>query len=410
MLYPLHDLQRSLFRPVSLWAQAGAEALRAFPLPGMAPLAAGYELLHRMTKDYPRPSFGIREVVAHGRTVSVVEEVVAELPFCRLLRFTRRTEDEVTAAKLGRDFKLLLCAPLSGHFATLLRDTARTLLQDFDVYVTDWKDAREVPLSEGTFHLDTYVAYLQGFMRQLGPSRLHVVAVCQPVVPALAAVSLLASAGERTPRSLVLMGGPVDGQQSPTEVNTLAAQRPLSWFEQNLVHTVPAGHPGAGRRVYPGFLQLTAFVAMNPLRHAEAYRDYFAHRATGKDGAAHERFYDEYNAVLDMDAAYYLETVDVVFQRFLLARGEWDVNGARVRPGDIRDTALLTVEGAEDDISGVGQTQAAHRLCSGLPPEKRAHHLAQGVGHYGIFSGHKWREDIQPRVRDFLKGHEVVEA
>jgi len=407
MLYPLHDLQRALFRPMSHWAQAGAEALKAWPLPGVAPLAAGYELLHRMTKDYPRPAFGIREVVAHGRTVSVVEEVVEELPFCRLVRFTRRTEDEVTAGKLGRDHKVLLCAPLSGHFATLLRDTVRSLLADFDVYVTDWKDAREVPLSDGTFHLDTYVAYLQGFIRCLGAERLHVVAVCQPVVPALGAVSLLASAGERTPRSLVLMGGPVDGRAAPTEVNTLALKRPLSWFEQNLVHVVPAGHPGAGRRVYPGFLQLTAFVAMNPLRHAESYRDYFVDRARGRDGGAHERFYDEYNAVLDMDAAYYLETVDGVFQRFLLARGEWDVAGTRVNPADIRHTALLTVEGAEDDISGPGQTQAAQGLCSGLPEGKKAHLLAEGVGHYGIFSGHKWREAIHPRVRDFLKAHEA---
>ena len=407
MLYPLHDFQRSLLRPVSIWAEAGAEVLRAWPLPGMAPWAAGWELLRRVTKDYPRPEFGIREVVAHGRPVSVVEEVVADLPFCRLVRFTRRTGDEVTAARLGRDFKLLLCAPLSGHFSTLLRETARALLADFDVYVTDWKDAREVPISGGAFHLDTYVAYLQGFVRQLGAARLHVVAVCQPVVPALGAVSLLASAGEPTPRALVLMGGPVDGRESPTEVNRLAASQPLAWFERNLVHAVPAGHPGAGRRVYPGFLQLMAFVAMNPLRHAEAYRGYLVDRAKGEDGAAHERFYDEYNAVLDLDAAYYLETVDAVFQRFLLARGGWDVAGARVRPGDIRDTALFTVEGAEDDISGPGQTRAAHRLCSGLPEGMKAHHRAEGVGHYGLFSGHKWRTAIHPRVRDFLKAREA---
>jgi poly(3-hydroxybutyrate) depolymerase len=406
MLYPLHDLQRAWFRPISEWAAAGAGVLRASPLPGVAPLAAGWELLHRITKEFPKPGFGVTEVMAHGRPVSVVEEVVADRPFCKLVRFVRRTEEPAVAEALSQDCKLLLCAPLSGHHATLLRDTVKALAQDFDVYVTDWQDAREVPLSEGAFHLDTYVQYLQGFMRQLGPRGLHVVAVCQPVVPALAAVSLLASAGEPAPRSLVLMGGPVDGRVAPTEVNQLAQSRPLSWFEQNLVHAVPAGHPGAGRRVYPGFLQLTAFVAMNPLRHAHAYRDYLVDRARGEDGAAHERFYDEYNAVLDMDAAFYLETVDVVFQRFLLPRGEWDVAGERVRPADIRDTGLLTVEGAEDDISAPGQTRAAHGLCAGLPEEKKAHLLVEGAGHYGIFSGQKWRERVHPRLRDFLKAQE----
>ena len=406
MLYPLHDLQRAWFRPVSEWAAAGAGALRASPLPGIAPLAAGWELLHRITRAFPKPAFGIHEATAHGRTVSVVEEVVEARPFCNLVRFVRRTEDSGLAATLAKDKKVLLCAPLSGHYATLLRDTVKSLAQDFDVYVTDWKDARDVPLSDGAFHLDTYVQYLQQFMRRLGPAGLHVVAVCQPVVPALGAVSLLASAGESTPLSLVLMGGPVDGRVAPTEVNTLATSRPLSWFEQNLVHEVPRGHAGAGRRVYPGFLQLTAFVAMNPLRHARAYRDYFVDRVRGEDGAAHERFYDEYNAVLDMDAPFYLETVDVVFQRFLLPRGEWDVAGQRVRPADILDTALLTVEGSEDDISAPGQTHAAHALCSGVSEARKAHHLAEGAGHYGIFSGHRFRESVYPQVRDFLKAQE----
>ena len=406
MLYPLHDLQRSLFRPVSEWAAAGAGVLRASPLPGVPALAAGWELLHRITRDYPKPGFGVHETTAHGRTVSVVEEVVADRPFCRLLRFVRRTEDPAVASALAADRKVLLCAPLSGHHATLLRDTVKALVHDFDVYVTDWKDARDVPLSEGDFHLDTYVQYLQDFMRQLGPRGLHVMAVCQPVVPALGAVSLLASAGEPTPLSLVLMGGPVDGRAAPTEVNTLATSKPLEWFERNLVHAVPAGHPGAGRKVYPGFLQLTAFVAMNPLRHANAYRDYFVDRVRGEDGAAHERFYDEYNSVLDMDAAFYLETVDVVFQRFLLPRGEWDVAGQRVRPADIRETALLTVEGSEDDISAPGQTHAAQGLCAAIPEGRRGHLLVEGAGHYGIFSGHRFRESVYPQVRDFLKAQE----
>jgi poly(3-hydroxybutyrate) depolymerase len=423
MLYQLHEMQRTWMRPVAGLAQVTATTLRRSaeagpallgkPLPGWgwlsgaAPAAAGWELVHRMTREFPRPSFGLASTTAHGCEVSVAEEVVLETPFCRLVRFARRTDDPATLARLDSDPKVLLCAPLSGHFATLLRDTVRSMLHDHDVYVTDWADAREVPLSAGTFGLADYVTHLERFIRHLGQAELHVVAVCQPAVPALAAVSRIASAGEPTPRTLVLMGGPIDGRRSPTQVNRLATERPLSWFEKNLVHRVPAGYPGAGRRVYPGFLQLTAFVSMNPRKHLRAYHGYWRARLAGDapKAEAHERFYDEYNAVLDMDAAYYLETVRTVFQEFSLARGTWEIDGALVRPGDVRDTAVLTIEGAEDDVTGPGQTHAALELLTGVPEARRHALTAPGCGHYGIFSGHRWRESIYPELRAFIRDH-----
>jgi poly(3-hydroxybutyrate) depolymerase len=415
MLYRLHDLSRSCLRPVAALSGATATALRATPPPlagliGAWPAAAGWELVHRLTKEFPKPSFDIASVVAHGHEVSIAEEVVLRTPFCRLVRFARRSADAATLEQLARDPKVLLCAPLSGHHATLLRDTVRSMAAEHDVYVTDWNDARDVPLAVGTFGLDDYVAHLSRFIAHLGGRDVHVVAVCQPAVPALAAVSLLASAGEPTPRSLVLMGGPVDGRRSPTQVNRLATERPLSWFAQNLVHTVPLGHAGAGRRVYPGFLQLTAFVSMNPLRHAQAHRGYWLDRLLGNDepAAAHARFYDEYNAVLDMDAAYYLDTVRTVFQEHALARGTWDVAGRRVRPADLRDTALLTIEGADDDITGRGQTHAALELATSLPASMKRAHTAPGCGHYGLFSGRRWRESIYPEVRDLIASRAEV--
>ncbi|MDQ3030911.1 MAG: polyhydroxyalkanoate depolymerase [Myxococcota bacterium] len=405
-------MHRSWMRPVAGIAQVTAHALRRSPpglawLSGAAPAAAGWELVHRITRDFPRPAFAIPSALAHGREVSVAEEVVLEAPFCRLVRFARRTDDPDTAARLASDPKVLLCAPLSGHFATLLRDTVRSMLHDHDVYVTDWVDARVVPLSAGTFGLDDYVAYVERFIRHLGQRELHVVAVCQPTVPALAAVARIASAGEPTPRTLVLMGGPIDCRRSPTQVNRFATERPISWFEQNLVHRVPAGYPGAGRRVYPGFLQLTAFVSMNPRRHLRAYQDYWLARLTGDDAKAaeHERFYDEYNAVLDMDAAYYLETVRTVFQELSLARGTWEIDGELVRLEDVRDTAVLTIEGAEDDVTGAGQTHAALELLRGVPDASKRAITAPGCGHYGIFSGRRWRESIYPELRSFLGDH-----
>jgi poly(3-hydroxybutyrate) depolymerase len=321
------------------------------------------------------------------------------------VRFRRESPDPARAAALSRDPRVLVCAPLSGHHATLLRDTVATLLQAHDVYVTDWIDAREVPVAAGPFPLADYVAYLRAFVHQLGARELHVVAVCQPTVPALAAVALDAAAGAATPRTLTLMGGPVDPSQSPTAVNRFATEHPLAWFERTLIHRVPSGFAGAGRRVYPGFLQLSAFVQMNPLRHAQAYRAYWLDQLRGDTEAiaAHESFYDDYNAVLDMDAAYYLDTVGTVFQDMALARGTWEIDGARVQPAAITDTALFTIEGEHDDISGLGQTAAAHALCSGISHHQ--HVVADGCGHYGIFSGQRWRTQVYPRIHAFVRGH-----
>lgn len=411
MVYHLHELQRMMVEPWSELAAGSSRALRhpSNPfrwLPNVRTLAASQALFHRLTKRYDKPAWDISEVNAHGSSVSVVEETVIHEPFYRLLHFVRRTQDVELAGQLARDPRILIVAPLSGHHATLLRDTVHTLLTHHDVYVTEWTDARDVPVTEGVFHLDDYVHALMHFIRHLGADSLHVLAVCQPTVPALAAVSLLAQAGEKTPRTLTLMGGPIDARKSPTEVNKLATEHPYEWFEKNMIHKVPRGYAGKGRRVYPGFFQLTAFVMMNPKNHFKAYWNYWIDSHKGEKGAAareaHERFYDEYNSVLDMDAEYYLETVRVVFQEFALARGTWDVRGVRVNPAAITDTAIFTVEGEKDDISGIGQTQAAHDLCSHVPPEKRQHLLVKGAGHYGIFSGRRWRENTYPMLRDFI--------
>jgi poly(3-hydroxybutyrate) depolymerase len=408
MLYSFHELQRSFLEPFADLAGAAAQMLSGHTLLPSQVVRANYALLHRMTKTYAKPAFGIATVTAHGREVSVVEETLATRPFCRLVRFARSSDDRATTAALASDPRVLVCAPLSGHHATLVRDTVATLLQDHDVYVTDWIDAREVPIEAGPFHLEDYVAWIQGFLRQLGAKDLHVLSVCQPTVPVLAAISLMAAAGEDTPRTLTLMGGPIDARQNPTVVNKLATDKPITWFESNMIHRVPGNHPGRGRAVYPGFIQLTAFVMMNPTRHAEAYRTYWFDQLRGAEGAAaaqvHERFYDEYNAVLDMDAAYYLDTVRTVFQDFALARGTWDIAGERVRPAAITTTALLTIEGAHDDISGLGQTEAAHALCSGIPASRKRHYV-ESCGHYGLFSGHRWRDSIYPELRSFIRTH-----
>ncbi|MEO8550868.1 MAG: polyhydroxyalkanoate depolymerase [Kofleriaceae bacterium] len=377
MLYQLHELTRMSFAAIS----SLTTSLRHAPIPVFR---APGELLHRITKPYPKPAFGIP---------GVTEEVVVERPFCRLLRFAAPQQPRV-----------LVVAPLSGHHATLVRDTVATLLADHEVYVTDWIDAREVAVERGTFSLDDYVTELRGFIRHLGEP-LHVVAVCQPTVPALAAVSLLAAAGEATPRSLVLMGGPVDARISPTVVDKLATDHPIEWFERQMIHRVPARYPGAGRLVYPGFLQLAAFVMMNPDKHARAYWQYWVDRLRGDDVAAqqHERFYDEYNAVLDLDARYYLDTVRIVFQEFALARGTWRVAGELVDPAAITATPVFTIEGELDDISGLGQTAAALALCRNAPAKRNL--VAAGCGHYGLFSGSRWREAIYPEVRAFIRSH-----
>jgi poly(3-hydroxybutyrate) depolymerase len=411
MLYQLYESQRALMAPFSEFASASAK-LYNHPLSPFAhtPLAqrvsAGYDLLHRLAKEYEKPAFGITTATVNGVEVAVQEQVPIVKPFCRLLRFKRFTDNPAALDEMKLQPTVLVVAPLSGHHSTLLRDTVKNLLHDHKVYITDWTDARMVPLDQGAFHLDDYIAYVQEFIRFIGPD-VNVISVCQPTVPVLAAISLMASRGEATPRTMTMMGGPIDARNSPTAVNNLAVNKPHSWFENNVIYRVPNNFPGAGRRVYPGFLQHTGFVAMNPDRHMTSHYDYFADLIRGDDDSAeaHRQFYDEYNAVLDMPAEYYLETIKTVFQDFSLVNGTWKVNGALVRPQDITTTALLTIEGELDDISGAGQTRAAHGLCSGIPKEHQFHYDAEGAGHYGIFSGRRWREKVYPHVRSFISSY-----
>jgi poly(3-hydroxybutyrate) depolymerase len=419
MLYQIYETQRSLMEPFADFAQAAAK-LCSNPLSpfGQNPFAqrvsAGYDLLYRLGKDYEKPVFGIQTVNVDGVDVAIHERVEIDKPFCELRRFKRFSDDPATLTRLKGQPAVLIVAPLSGHYATLLRDTVRTMLKDHKVYITDWKNARTVPLSDGQFHLDDYVNYVQEFIRHLQGiyGNCHVISVCQPTVPVLAAVSLMASRGETTPSSMTMMGGPIDARKSPTAVNNLAMNKSFEWFENNVIYRVPQGFPGEGRRVYPGFLQHTGFVAMNPDRHAKSHFDYFKDLLKGDDASAeaHRKFYDEYNAVLDMDADYYLETIKTVFQEFRLVNGTWDVVGVdgqleRVRPQDIKTTALFTVEGELDDISGSGQTEAAHGLCSGIPKANQKHLEAKGAGHYGIFSGRRWRDVVYPQVKAFILEH-----
>ncbi len=408
-LYQWHELGRAWMAPLAYMAEANARIFSApgswlSSLPGAERIAAGNELIHRIGKEYEKPAWEIHEVEVGGRTVPVVEQEILSRPFCRLLRFKRYTDDAEAIAQLKDDPAVLVVAPLSGHHATLLRDTVRTLLRDHKVYVTDWIDARMVPTEAGDFSLDDYVAYIEQFIRHIGAERLHVISVCQPTVPVLAAVSLMAARGEPTPRTLTMMGGPIDARRSPTEVNSLAMRNPLSWFEHNVIHTVPLPYPGHGRAVYPGFLQHAGFIAMNPSRHFMSHWDFYSNLVKGdlQDAQSHRRFYDEYNAVLDMPAQYYLDTIRVVFQEFLLPRGAWEVNGERVQPSAITKTGLLTIEGELDDISGLGQTAAAHDLCTGVAKPDRQHITVEGAGHYGIFSGRRWRDKVYPQVRDFI--------
>ncbi|MCD2511916.1 polyhydroxyalkanoate depolymerase [Comamonas endophytica] len=421
MLYQMYETQRSLVEPFADFALA-ASKLYSNPLspfsqtPLSQRISAGFELFYRLGKDYEKPQFGITTVDVEGVGVTIMERVEIDKPFCELRRFKRFTDEAATLQTMLAQPAVLVVAPLSGHYATLLRDTVRSMLSDHKVYITDWKDARMVPLDQGEFHLDDYINYVQDFIRHLQGQygNCHVVSVCQPTVPVLAAVSLMASRGETTPLTLTMMGGPIDARLSPTAVNNLATTRSRDWFENNVIHQVPSNYPGAGRRVYPGFLQHTGFVAMNPDRHATSHYDYFKNLLKGDDAGteAHRKFYDEYNAVLDMDAPYYLETIHTVFQDFSLVKGTWDVKSPegkpeRVRPQDIEHSALLTIEGELDDISGAGQTRAAHGLCTGIAPENRHHIEVEGAGHYGIFSGRRWREKVYPQVRDFILAHNV---
>ena len=412
MLYQLYESQRALLSPFAEFASA-ASKLYNHPLspfahtPGAQRVSAGLDLMHRLSKEYEKPEFGITSVKVDGVDLAVQQQVAIEKPFCRLLRFKRFTDDIDVLTRIKDQPIVLVVAPLSGHHSTLLRETVRELLKDHKVFITDWTDARMVPKEAGPFRLDDYVTYVQEFIRHIGPE-VNVMSVCQPTVPVLAAISLMASRGEVTPRTMTMMGGPIDARKSPTAVNNLATNKPYEWFENNVIYRVPTNFPGAGRSVYPGFLQHTGFVAMNPDRHMSSHYDYFSDLIRGDDDSVefHRGFYDEYNAVLDMPAEYYLDTIKVVFQDFALVSGTWKVNGELVKPQDIETTALLTIEGELDDISGAGQTRAAHGLCTGIPKDRQFHYDAIGAGHYGIFSGRRWREKVYPKVRDFIASYQ----
>ena len=406
MLYQLHELQRQWLNPLTSFAETAA-SLYSHPssplsyLPFSREISASYDLLNRVGKQYEKPQFGIAETQVKGKRVAVTEETVIQKPFCTFKHFRKD-------GKLAQP-TVLIVAPLSGHHSTLLRDTVRAMLPEHDVYLTDWTDARIVPVSSGAFHLDDYIAYVIEFIQLLGP-QVHVISVCQPTVPVLVAVSLMAAADDpKSPRTMTMMGGPIDSRRNPTQVNNLATTKPIEWFERNVIYRVPASQPGFMRLVYPGFLQHAGFVAMNPDRHFKSHLDYYDHlvQGTGTSVDEHRKFYDEYNAVLDMDADYYLETIRMVFQQHALPSGTW-ITGAslgsrQVEPAAIKKTALFTIEGELDDISGSGQTQAAHDLCTGIPKSKKQHYTAPQCGHYGIFAGRRWREMIQPKIAEFIR-------
>jgi poly(3-hydroxybutyrate) depolymerase len=400
MLYNLYETQHMMLGPWRIAAEA-ARGWFGHPFSPFAysPMArrimASSDLFLRVTQRYEKPAWNIE-----GAEI----EVALAKPFCKLVHFKQ-------AQAKAKAHRVLLVAPLSGHHATLLRDTVRSLLPEHEVWVTDWVDARMVPLSDGPFHLADYVDYVREFITLLtDPQRpdLNVISVCQPTVPVLCAVALMAQEKfPHPPKTMVMMGGPIDARKSPTAVNNLATRKPYSWFEQNVIQRVPDKYPGFMRRVYPGFLQHLGFVAMNPDRHLNAHWDFFNHLLNGDGDSAdrHRDFYDEYNAVLDLPAEYYLDTVKAVFQDFALPKGRMFIRDRLVRPQAIRDTALLTIEGELDDISGNGQTEAAHLLCLSIPRERREHYLAPGAGHYGIFAGRRWRDTIYPKVRDFIGKH-----
>ncbi len=413
MLYQLYEMNYAAAQPLHFFAKALQNALKSPFMPGGMSefarlLGATAEMVERSTRRFEKPTFGLEDTKIGSETVAVTEAIVFQKPFCDLVHFGRATD--------RNDPRVLIVAPLSGHHATLLRGTVEALLPHHDCYITDWNDARQVPLSEGGFGFDDYVDYVIDFLRFLGPDT-HIIAVCQPAVPVLAAVAMLAATDDPVqPRTMTLMGGPIDPRAAATAVTKLAESHPMSWFEQSVIHSVPFQYPGAGRRVYPGFIQLTGFMQMNLDRHMDAHVKLFEHliRGDGESAGATKRFYDEYLAVLDLPAEYYLQTVDRVFQRHLLPKGEMTVHGALIEPALIRKTALLTVEGELDDISAPGQTLAAHELCSGLRAEQKHAALQKGVGHFGIFNGRRWREEIMPVLRDWMrqhdKGHSAVPA
>jgi poly(3-hydroxybutyrate) depolymerase len=367
-------------------------------------ISASAEMFERMTRRYGKPTFGLNEIPLDGDVYPVIQDIVWTRPFCNVIRFVR--------PGFPNGFnqpKLLIVAPMSGHYATLLRGTVEAFLPHFDVYITDWSDARMVPLALGPFDLDDYIVYLREILAHLGPG-VHTIGVCQPSVPLLAAAALMEADGDHAaPASMTLMGGPVDTRRSPTEVNKLAEKRGVEWFRRHCLHTVPFPYPGFGREVYPGFLQLSGFMAMNIDRHVTAHLDMFKHLVAGDEDPAekHREFYDEYLAVMDLAAEYYMQTVETVFVRHALPKGEMTHRGKLVDLTAIRNGGLLTVEGEKDDISGVGQTYAANELCANIPDSRKQYYLAKGVGHYGVFNGSRFRREIAPRIREFIAGIEA---
>lgn len=405
MLYHLYEIQHAMLAPARLAADIGQQVLK-HPLnfwantPAGRTLGASLALFEQTTRRYGKPKFGFETVEIAGDSYPIEERIVLRKDFCQLKHFHR-------AGYAGKDPKLLIVAPLSGHYATLLRGTVAEMLPDHEVYITDWRDARNVPLWIGAFDFDDYVDYVVEFLNFLGPDT-HVMAVCQPAVPVAAATALMsADRHPCRPATLTLMGGPIDTRVNPTAVNHFATSRSLDWFERNVIVTVPPPHMGFMRRVYPGFLQLAGFMAMNLDRHMDAHWEMFQHLVEGDEESAEAKqaFYDEYRAVMDLPAEYYLETIQKVFLEFHLPRGLLDVRGRRVDLGAVTDVPVFTVEGERDDISGVGQTRAIHDLCVNLPAELKRHHEQKGVGHYGIFNGGKWRRFIAPLIKDHIRSH-----
>lgn len=397
MLYYAYQFHDDVLAPFRHAARAAGE-LRYWPFAEdvRRPVKAGLEMVSRFSLTHTRPDFGIASVLCGNRQVPVREEVALDLPFGKLVHFMKDFDTPQP--------RVLVVAPLSGHFSTLLTKTVETLLRDHDVYITDWANARDVPVSAGAFGVEDYISYVIRFLEAIGPGA-HVLAVCQPCVQALAATAIMSEdKNPATPRTMTLMAGPIDPRESPTAVNKLANEKPLSWFERNVIARVPSRYAGAGRKVYPGFVQLSAFMAMNMDRHRQQHVKLFNHLAAGETEEAEKikTFYDEYFAVLDLTEEFYLETIDRVFQRAQLATGEFTYQGRRVDPRKILRTALLTVEGGRDDICALGQTAAAHELCSGLRPHLKRHHLQANVGHYGTFSGKRWEQEIYPVVRNFI--------
>ncbi|QAY76566.1 polyhydroxyalkanoate depolymerase [Sphingosinicella sp. BN140058] len=405
MLYDAYEMQRSLLAGASTLANIGAGWMQnpanPFAYSHMGPIvASALDVFAHASAPRGKPAFGFESTVVDGKTVAVHEEVVFRKPFGQLKRFVREGVEGGP--------RLLIVAPMSGHYATLLRGTVERMLPRHDVYITDWRDAKLVPAEEGRFDLDDYVDYIIEFLEHIGPGA-HMLAVCQPSVPCYAAAAVMSEDKHPCrPRTLTLMGGPIDTREAPTAVNTLATQRPYAWFQRNVIATVPYLYPGNGRQVYPGFLQLAGFMTMNLGNHLTSHWELFKHlvEGDGESADATKGFYEEYRSVCDMTAEFYLQTIDVVFQRHLLPKGEMLHRGRRVDPGAITDIGLLAIEGERDDISGIGQTKAALEIAVKLPAREKKYHLAKGVGHYGIFNGSKWRGKIAPVVEDWIASHD----